>query len=89
MTKEEIYGIMRCALVVPHPLIECEFEGDKPCMELYGRVCDARLRISERTGLDFEDRDVMEIVECMEEIAEICALKMYDYGVRFGIKNLP
>lgn len=53
-------------------------------MELYGRTCDARMRIAARTGLDFEDRDLLEIVECMEEIAKICGLKMYEYGVKYG-----
>ena len=64
-----------------------EFEEGSPCMELYGRTCDARMRIAERTGLDFEDRDLLEIVECMEEIAKICGLKMYEYGIKFGHAN--
>lgn len=84
MTKEEIYERMTVHFIVPDPVIPCEFDDGKPCSELYGRVCDARLRIAERTGIDFEDRDLLEIVECMEKIAEICALKMFDYGARFG-----
>ena len=84
MTKEEIYDYMTVGFVVPGAVIPYEFEDGKPCMELYGRVCDARERICERTGIDFEDRDLLEMVECMEEIAKICALKMYDYGVKFG-----
>lgn len=84
MTKEEIYDHMTSHYIYQHPYIECEFDDGKPCMELYSRVCDARVRIAERTGIDFEDRDLLEIVECMEEIAKICGLKMFDYGRRFG-----
>jgi len=47
---------------------------------LYQKVCDARLRLSERAGIDFEDRDLLEIIESLEEIGKICALKMFDYG---------
>lgn len=80
MTKEEIYERMTIEFVNPDPEIPCEFDEGKPCWERYGKVCQARLRLSERTGISFEDRDVMEIVENMEEIAKICALKMFDYG---------
>ena len=86
MTKEQIYERMTIQLVRPDPEIPCEFDEGKPCEELYGRVCDARLRLSERTGIGFEDRDVLEIIESLEEIGKICALKMYDYGARYGQK---
>lgn len=84
MTKEEIYDYMTINFVEPSPDIPFEFEEGSPCMELYGRTCNARMRIAARTGLDFEDRDLLEIVECMEEIAKICGLKMYEYGVKYG-----
>lgn len=61
MTKEQIYERMTVQLVEPDPEIPCEFDDGKPCEVLYGRVCDARLRLSERTGIGFEDRDVLEI----------------------------
>lgn len=83
MTKEQIYEYMTIQFKFPVP-IEYEFDDGKPCEVLYGKVCDARLRIAERTGISFEDSDVLEIIECMEEIAKICALKMYDYGAEFG-----
>lgn len=86
MTKEEIYKRMTVQFVHPDPEIPCEFDEGRPCDELYGRVCDARLRLAERTGIGFEDRDVLEIVENLEEIGKICALKMYDYGARYGQK---
>ena len=86
MTKEQIYERMTVQFIDPDPEIPCEFDEGRPCDELYGRVCDARLRLAERTGIGFEDRDVLEIVENLEEIGKICALKMYDYGARYGQK---
>ena len=86
MTKEQIYERMTVQFTEPDPEIPCEFDEGRPCDELYGRVCDARLRLAERTGIGFEDRDVLEIVENLEEIGKICALKMYDYGARYGQK---
>lgn len=83
MTKEQIYERMTVQLVHPDPEIPCEFAGGKPCDKLYAQVCDARLRLCERTGLDFEDRDLLDIIEGLEEIGKLCALKMFDYGVRY------
>lgn len=84
MTKEQIYERMTVQFTEPDPEIPCVFDEGRPCEELYGRVCDARLRLTERTGIGFEDRDVLEIIECLEKIGKICALKMYDYGARYG-----
>ena len=81
MTKEQIYERMTVQFIEPDPEIPCEFDEGKPCGELYGRVCDARLRLVERAGIDFEDRDVLEIIECLEKL---CALRMYDYGAQYG-----
>lgn len=82
MTKEQIYERMTVQLVRPDPEIPCEFDSGKPCDVLYGKVTDARLRLCERTGLDFEDRDLLDIIEGLERIGKICALKMFDYGKR-------
>lgn len=84
MTKEEIYERMTVQFIEPHPEIEFEFEDGKPCWELYGKACDARLRLAERTGISFEDRDLLEIIEGIETIGKLCAQKMYDYGARYG-----
>lgn len=72
MTKEEIYA----------RTVDREFEDGKPCAALYGRVYDARLRLAERTGIGFEDPNVLEIIESMEKIAKLYALAMYDQGAR-------
>lgn len=87
MTKEEIYECMTVQLVHPNPEIPCEFDESKPCAELYGKVCEARLRLSERTGLDYEDYDLEEIVRALEKIAKLCSLKMFDYGMRYATQN--
>lgn len=73
MTKEQIYERMTVKFVEPDPDIPYEFEDGKPCEELYGKVCDARLRLSERTGIDFEDRDLMDVIENLEQIATVLA----------------
>ena len=83
MTKEQIYERMTVQLVRPDPEIPCEFDEGKPCDRLYGQVTDARLRLCQRTGLDFEDRDLLDIIEGLEEIGKLCALKMFDYGGRY------
>lgn len=89
MTKEQIYEYMTVQLVVSNPEIPCEFDDGKPCALLYDEVCGARERIAERTGLDFEDRDLMTMVEGLEEIGKQLALKMYEYGAAYeeGIQN--
>lgn len=74
MTKEEIYARMA----------DREFEDGKPCAELYDRVYHARRRLAERTAIDFEDGDLLEIIESMEKIAKLCGLAMYDQGVRYA-----
>lgn len=84
MTKEQIYERMTVQFISPDPEIPCEFDDGKPCDLLYEKVCDARERIAERTGLDFEDRDLLEMVEGMEEIGKVLALKMYEYGAAYG-----
>lgn len=56
-----------------------EFADGAPCDMLYGAVCDARERLSERTGIDFEDRDVLAIIESLEEIGRRCAFRMVEY----------
>ena len=84
MTKEKIYEHMTGQHIHPHPEIECEFDEGKPCSKLYGNVYAARLRLAERTGIGFEDRDLLEIIEGLEEIGELCALKMYDYGTQYA-----
>ncbi len=62
--------------------IPSEFDERKPCDILYSNMTDARLRLCERTGIDFEDHDLLEIIESLERIGKLCALRMYDYGTK-------
>lgn len=86
MTKEQIYDYMTIVHIVPHPEIPCEFDEGKPCMEMYEKVCTARERIAQRTGLDFEDKDLLEMMTGMEAIAKLCGLRMYEYGTKYGLE---
>lgn len=83
MTKEEIYERMTVQFTTPDPDIPCEFEDGRPCAGLYERVCDARERIAQRTGLDFEDTDLLTMAEGLEEIGKTLALKIYEYSRKF------
>lgn len=49
------------------------FAEGEPCDVLYGQVTNARLRLAQRTGIDFEDHDLMEIIQSLEEIGRLCA----------------
>lgn len=78
MTREEIYAQMTGTT---EDCISDEFQPGGACYDYYAKVYAARERLAERTGIDFEDADIMEIIVNMEEIAKICSYKMYDYGV--------
>lgn len=80
MTRLDIYRNMTGQLVP----VEDEFAEGKPCSLLYRKVTEARERLCRRTGIDFEDVDILEIISDMEKIAEICALKMYQYALLWG-----
>lgn len=83
MTRQDIYRRITGQYVT----IENEFAEGKPCDTLYERVSSARERLCDRLGIDFEDADVLEIITCMEKIAEICGMKMYHYALLWG--NIP
>lgn len=60
------------------------FAEGMPCGLLYGRVYDARERLSARAGIGFEDRDLLEIIESLEEIGKLCGFGLYDYAMDRG-----
>lgn len=62
-------------------IVEDEFAEGKPCAELYRSVFESNRRLCERLGVD-EDEDVETIINCMNDIAHILAMKMYDYGMK-------
>lgn len=55
-----------------------------PCDLLYQKVCEARERLAERAGISFEDRDLLAMVEGLEEIGKVLAMKMFEYGAAYG-----
>ena len=55
--------------------------------QIYERMTVQFVTPAERTGIDFEDRDLLAMVEGLEEIGKVLALKMFEYGVRFGGKK--
>ena len=60
-------------------MVEDEFAEGKPCEELYRRVYEANVRLCRRLGVR-EDKDVEIIINCMNDISYILAMKMFDYG---------
>ncbi len=85
MHKEMIYQIMNGNIdlekisLPKDMIIEDEFKDDKPCGQLYDKVYKAKIRLLHRLGVN-EDSDIEEIIDSMNEISEILALKMYEYG---------
>lgn len=85
MQKELIYDKMNGFLVeemlsLPvQAAVEDEFAEDKECCLLYEGVYRAGRSLCERLGED-EDEDVETILNGMERIARVLALKMYEYG---------
>ena len=59
--------------------IEDEFAEGKECCLLYEGVYQAGRNLCERLGED-EDEDVEAILNGMERIARVLAMKMYEYG---------
>lgn len=65
-----------------------EFDEGRACGELYDKVYNAKIRLNERLRKD-EDSDVEEIINCMNSISKILALKMYQYGTLvYGITHI-
>lgn len=85
--RKDIYAKMRGQLVKDivveagdYP-VEDEFTGKK-CEKLYERAYEANRRGCKRLNkLEGEDEDVEIIIDSLIEIAEIMAMKMFDYGV--------
>lgn len=58
------------------------FAEGAACDRLYDCVTRARLRLMQRTGLDFEDQDLLDIIHGLEEIGRRCAFQAADYLLR-------
>ena len=85
MQKEQIFEKMNGFLAEgSHSLpgqadIEDEFAEGKECCLLYEGVYQAGRNLCERLGED-EDEDVEAILNGMERITKVLAMKMYEYG---------
>lgn len=58
------------------------FAEDAACDRLYEAVTRARLRLVSRTGIDFEDSDLLDIIRGLEEIGRLCAFQAADCLIR-------
>lgn len=85
MQKELIYDKMNGFLTDGMPflpegaVIEDEFAEGRECYLLYEGVYQAGRNLCERLGED-EDSDVETILNGMEKIARLLAMKMFEYG---------
>ena len=85
MLKEQIFEKMNGfltegLLLLPEQYtIEDEFAEGKECCLLYEGVYQAGRNLCERLGED-EDEDVETILNGMERITKLLAMKMYEYG---------
>ena len=85
MQKEQIFEKMNGflteeLLILPEQhVIEDEFAEGKECCLLYEGIYQAERNLCERLGED-ENEDVEAILNGMERITRILAMKMYEYG---------
>lgn len=85
MQKEQIFEKMNGflteeLLMLPEQhVIEDEFAEGKECCLLYEGIYQAERNLCERLGED-ENEDVETILNGMERITRILAMKMYEYG---------
>lgn len=85
MQKEQIFEKMNGFLMEELPIlpeqhvIEDEFAEGKECCLLYEGIYQAERNLCERLGED-ENEDVETILNGMERITRILAMKMYEYG---------
>ena len=85
MLKEQIFDKMNGFLtegllsLLEPCAIEDEFAEGKECCLLYEVIYRAERNLCERFGED-ENEDVETILNSMEKIARILAMKMYEYG---------
>ena len=85
MQKEQIFEKMNgflteeLLLLPEQHIIEDEFAEGKECCLLYEGIYQAERNLCERLGED-ENEDVEAILNGMERITRILAMKMYEYG---------
>lgn len=58
------------------------FAEGAACDRLYAQVTAARERLTRRTGISFEDHDLLDIIRGLEEIGRLCAFQAADCLIR-------
>jgi hypothetical protein len=85
--KERIFGLMNGwynmngAFIPESNMVVNEFADGKTCATLYQEVFDANRRLCDRLGED-EDKDIELMINNMQDITKILAMKMFDYGMQ-------
>ena len=69
------------------PGVECIWEKDSLCLQLYGQVLDTYQRLCNRLGEKDDDADVEIIINNLMEIEKEMSRLMYRYGAMFGMPN--
>ena len=86
MTQSEwIYYTMMGEMEIPFPGVEDEFAEGRTCGDLYGEIFNANMSLCDRLGAE-EDPDVEIIIRSFFKIQKELCMKMYLYGVKFGIR---
>lgn len=83
---EEVYESLCGELIDPIPGVEDAFEEGKPCERRYAEMLAAYDRLCERLNVEEEDPDVEIIIRSFFKIQKELCMKMYLYGVKFGIR---
>ena len=81
-TPEQVYATM-CGLLADDvciPSVANAFSAGKRCAVLSDEIYNARLRLSQRFHIPFEDRDLEIIVNGFLAIQHELCIKMYQYG---------
>ncbi len=83
---ELVYLTMQGELIPECAIAEVEdiFVEGGIGIELYEKAKNAYAKVCHRLGKKDEDQDLNELVRNMEELAREMALRMYQYGAKFG-----
>lgn len=65
------------------------FADGSACDRLYAQVTAARERLAQRTGISFEDHDLLDIISGLEEIGRRCAFQAADCLLRRRHWGIP
>lgn len=84
---EAVYDSLQGELLVPVPGVKNMFAQGEICALKYQQMWDAYLRLCMRLGVVDEDEDVEIIICALMDIQKLLAIKMYEYGAKFGYND--